>query len=106
MVPFFWTRQFGVSLKYVGHARNWDTVEIDGSLDAKDWMARLKRAGKVLAVVSVSRDLDSLRAWANARLGKTQRLPVLEILETLPRSAIGKVLKRELRDRYAGLVRA
>jgi long-chain acyl-CoA synthetase len=49
---------------------------------------------------------EALREWANARLGKTQRLSALEILDTLPRSAIGKVLKRELRDRYAGLVRA
>jgi long-chain acyl-CoA synthetase len=49
---------------------------------------------------------DALRAWADARLGKTQRLSALEILDTLPRSAIGKVLKRELRDRYADLVKA
>jgi long-chain acyl-CoA synthetase len=38
--------------------------------------------------------------WANARLGKTQRLSAIEIIESLPRSAIGKVLKRELRDRF------
>ena len=37
----------------------------------------------------------------NARLGKTQRLSALHVAEELPRSAIGKVLKRELRDRLA-----
>ena len=62
MVPFFWTRQFGVSIKYVGHAQGWDSVEIDGSLDTKSWLVRLKRAGKVRAVVSASRDLESLKA--------------------------------------------
>ncbi|HEY0844696.1 MAG TPA: class I adenylate-forming enzyme family protein [Noviherbaspirillum sp.] len=36
--------------------------------------------------------------WANARLGKTQRLAAVQITAMLPRSAIGKVLKRELRD--------
>jgi len=36
--------------------------------------------------------------WANQRLGKTQRLAAVELVEVLPRSAIGKVLKRELRD--------
>ncbi|RZI44442.1 4-coumarate--CoA ligase [Herbaspirillum sp. HC18] len=36
--------------------------------------------------------------WANTRLGKTQRLAAVEIASLLPRSAIGKVLKRELRD--------
>ncbi|HEX7889340.1 MAG TPA: class I adenylate-forming enzyme family protein [Ramlibacter sp.] len=41
-----------------------------------------------------------LRAWANERLGKTQRLADLRYLDELPRSDIGKVLKRQLRDRY------
>ena len=41
-----------------------------------------------------------LRDWANARLGKTQRLAAVNIVSSLPRNAIGKILKRELRDRY------
>ncbi|WP_396022709.1 class I adenylate-forming enzyme family protein [Cupriavidus laharis] len=40
--------------------------------------------------------------WANERLGKTQRLSALHVVDSLPRSAIGKVLKRELRDRITG----
>ena len=39
-------------------------------------------------------------AWMNQRVGKTQRLADLHFMAELPRSAIGKVLKRELRDRY------
>jgi acyl-CoA synthetase (AMP-forming)/AMP-acid ligase II len=50
-------------------------------------------------------EAEALRAWANARLGKTQRLAALAFVPALPRSPIGKVLKRELRDQYAGLVR-
>jgi acyl-CoA synthetase (AMP-forming)/AMP-acid ligase II len=38
--------------------------------------------------------------WYNQRAGKTQRLADLRFVDELPRSAIGKVLKRELRDRY------
>jgi len=49
---------------------------------------------------------EQIRAWANERLGKTQRLAALELMSTLPRSAIGKVLKRELRDRYAATEKA
>jgi acyl-CoA synthetase (AMP-forming)/AMP-acid ligase II len=41
-----------------------------------------------------------LLAWANARVGKLQRLAAVEFVESLPRSAIGKVLKRELRAAY------
>ena len=40
---------------------------------------------------------DELREWANAQVGKTQRLSAVRLLTELPRSAIGKVLKRELR---------
>jgi long-chain acyl-CoA synthetase len=45
---------------------------------------------------------DSLRDWFNARAGKTQRLAAVHVVGELPRSAIGKVLKRELRDSLAG----
>jgi acyl-CoA synthetase (AMP-forming)/AMP-acid ligase II len=41
---------------------------------------------------------EAIRQWVNAQLGKTQRLSALRLLDELPRSAIGKVLKRELRD--------
>lgn len=41
-----------------------------------------------------------LLGWANARLGKTQRLIDVQMCKDLPRGSLGKVLKRELRDRY------
>jgi long-chain acyl-CoA synthetase len=44
---------------------------------------------------------EALKDWLNARVGKTQRLSALHLGAELPRSAIGKVLKRELRDRYS-----
>jgi long-chain acyl-CoA synthetase len=43
---------------------------------------------------------DELRAWVNEQLGKTQRLADLRFIDELPRSEIGKVLKRQLRDAY------
>lgn len=43
---------------------------------------------------------ETLLSWFNGRVGKTQRLASLVLIDELPRSAIGKVLKRELRDRY------
>ena len=46
-------------------------------------------------------DPAEVLAWFNARVGKTQRLADLVKLDELPRNTIGKVLKRELRDRYA-----
>ncbi|WP_322094742.1 class I adenylate-forming enzyme family protein [Paraburkholderia bannensis] len=45
-------------------------------------------------------DAEALTGWANERLGKMQRLAEVVVADALPRSAIGKVLKRELRDSF------
>jgi long-chain acyl-CoA synthetase len=47
----------------------------------------------------------ALKSWANERLGKTQRLADVRFIDELPRSDIGKVLKRQLRDDYARALR-
>lgn len=43
---------------------------------------------------------DDILQWFNNQVGKTQRLNRLILTDELPRSAIGKVLKRELRDEF------
>jgi len=43
---------------------------------------------------------EELTKWANSKLGKAQRLSNIELRDTLPRSTIGKILKRELREPY------
>ena len=55
----------------------------------------------VVRAADASCDAPTLKAWYNARAGKTQRLAAVHLIDELPRSAIGKVLKRELRDRHA-----
>jgi acyl-CoA synthetase (AMP-forming)/AMP-acid ligase II len=42
----------------------------------------------------------ALRDWANARLGKAQRLHAVEFRASLPRGTLDKVLKNELRQPY------
>jgi len=43
---------------------------------------------------------EEIKAFTNAKVGKTQRVSDLVLIDVLPRSHIGKVLKRELRDAY------
>lgn len=54
----------------------------------------------VVAAPGHEDDPEALRAWANAQLGKTQRLSRVEFRAELPRNPLGKVLKRELRAPY------
>jgi len=58
----------------------------------------------VAFVVAPGADPEALRAAANAKVGKTQRLAAVLLVDELPRSHIGKVLKRELRDSFTGMV--
>ena len=61
--------------------------------------------GFVVLAPGAAAEPEAVRAFANARLGSTQRLSDVEVVPALPRSPIGKVLKRELRDGYAGPAR-
>ena len=61
-VPFFWSQHYDVPINYVGHAEKWDDLAIEGSVAAKDCLLRFKRKGRVLAVASIFRDLESLQA--------------------------------------------
>ncbi|SEF12831.1 Reductase C-terminal [Rhizobiales bacterium GAS191] len=61
-VPFFWSQHYDVPINYVGHAEKWDELEIDGDIMAKDCLVRYKRDGRVLAVASIYRDVESLMA--------------------------------------------
>jgi NADPH-dependent 2,4-dienoyl-CoA reductase/sulfur reductase-like enzyme/nitrite reductase/ring-hydroxylating ferredoxin subunit len=61
-IPYFWTEQFGVSLRYVGHAEKWDTVEVDGSLEAKNCAVTYRLNGRDIAVATIGRDVQSLQS--------------------------------------------
>lgn len=70
-VPFFWTQQFDMSLRYCGHGTGWEEVKIDGDLDGLDFTARYYRAGELIAAASVGRDLENLQIEEELRqLGK------------------------------------
>ena len=70
-VPFFWSAHYDVSINYVGHAEQWDSVEVDGDPAARDVSVRFKRGGRTLAVASIFRDVESLKAEVDMELQAT-----------------------------------
>jgi NADPH-dependent 2,4-dienoyl-CoA reductase/sulfur reductase-like enzyme/nitrite reductase/ring-hydroxylating ferredoxin subunit len=61
-VPFFWSQHYDVPINYVGHAEAWDEIAIDGDIAGRDCVVRYKQQGRTLAVASIYRDVDSLKA--------------------------------------------
>jgi len=61
-VPFFWSQHYDLTINYVGHAEQWDAIHIDGSLEAHDCAVTYMRANRRLAVATISRDRESLKA--------------------------------------------
>jgi NADPH-dependent 2,4-dienoyl-CoA reductase/sulfur reductase-like enzyme len=61
-VPFFWSQHYDVPINYVGHAEQWDDIEVEGDIPARDCLLRYRYKGRVLAVASIFRDLASLEA--------------------------------------------
>jgi 3-phenylpropionate/trans-cinnamate dioxygenase ferredoxin reductase subunit len=57
-VHSFWSDQFDQSLEYVGYAAEWDSITVEGSLPARDFIVRYIRSGKLLAAAAMGRGGD------------------------------------------------
>jgi NADPH-dependent 2,4-dienoyl-CoA reductase/sulfur reductase-like enzyme len=56
-VPFFWTTQLGISLRYVGHASEWDEIIYrDGTPEQRSFVAFYLKGGKLKAAAGVKHD--------------------------------------------------
>ena len=60
-------RSSGVSttmspIRYLGHAEQWDSIEVEGSFADRDCTLTYLRGGKRLAIATVQRDLQNLQA--------------------------------------------
>jgi hypothetical protein len=61
-VPFFWSQHYDSVVAYVGHAASWDRISVEGDIGKQDCVLRYERGGRVIAVATIFRDLDSLEA--------------------------------------------
>ncbi|HET6960265.1 MAG TPA: FAD-dependent oxidoreductase [Vicinamibacterales bacterium] len=60
-VPFFWSQHYDVTIRYVGHAEQWDAVSVDGAF-ASGCTVTYVRAGQNVAVATIGRDKKNLEA--------------------------------------------
>jgi apoptosis-inducing factor 3 len=77
-VPFFWSQHYDVPINYVGHAETWDTIDIDGDVMKRDCVVRYRLGGRLLAVASIYRDGDSLKAAAEMEQQAARNAPQAE----------------------------
>ena len=71
-LPFFWSQHYDLPINYIGHAEAWDEIAVDGDVMARDCAVRFKSKGRVLAVATIYRDVESLATEA-AMEGATRR---------------------------------
>src|SRR5439155_23364868 len=57
-VHSFWSDQFDQKLEYVGFAKEWDRIDVDGSLSDLDFIARYYAKDRLLAAAAIGRGGD------------------------------------------------
>lgn len=92
-IPFFWTQQGDLSIKYAGYASSFDTIAYRGDLEAKNVLAGYYREGSLRAVASLGRTQEFLAALEIIKAGgsippsrfKDPRVDLAEAIETRSR---------------------
>jgi NADPH-dependent 2,4-dienoyl-CoA reductase/sulfur reductase-like enzyme len=77
-VPFFWTQQFDLTLRYVGHATSWDEIVYKGDVSSREFLAFYIKDDRVRAVAGMNRDRELA---AVELLLQLDRLPTREQLK-------------------------
>lgn len=60
-VPFFWSAHYDITIRYLGHAPDWDAVQVDGDIAARDALVSYWKNGQRVAVAAIGRDLQALQ---------------------------------------------
>lgn len=71
-VPFFWTRQGGISVQYIGHAPDWDEIIVEGDIDEKDFIAYYVKNNLIYAAAGTGK---GKRLAAIQHLMRQDRMP-------------------------------
>jgi NADPH-dependent 2,4-dienoyl-CoA reductase/sulfur reductase-like enzyme/nitrite reductase/ring-hydroxylating ferredoxin subunit len=74
IVPFFWSQHYDVSISYVGNAQKWDRAEVAGDVSQRDCAVALRAGAATLAVITIGRDQQSLKAEVAMERGDANAL--------------------------------
>ena len=58
--PFFWTQQYGKSLRYAGHAARWDEIIYQGDVAKQDFLAFYVLDNRIVAAAGMNQDADMI----------------------------------------------
>ncbi|HEY6906285.1 MAG TPA: FAD-dependent oxidoreductase [Ignavibacteriaceae bacterium] len=87
-VPFFWTDQAGITLRYAGFVKDWDEIIIDGIVSHKNFIAYYIKNNMIVAAAGMDRDkeIDAVHL-----LMKNQKLPDVRSLRENPAGILSLV---------------
>ena len=71
-VPFFWTKHFDLSIRYLGHVGTQRAIAIDGDPAARNATVTYSLEARIEAIATVGRDLESMqrKVWMEQRLSQ------------------------------------
>jgi NADPH-dependent 2,4-dienoyl-CoA reductase/sulfur reductase-like enzyme/nitrite reductase/ring-hydroxylating ferredoxin subunit len=70
-VPFFWSKQYGSSLRYIGYAPKFDRIVFRGNVTDKFFLAGFYVGGKLVAAASVGKARELIRLGQLLEAGKS-----------------------------------
>ena len=77
-VPFFWTAQHGLQIRYVGYTPDYDRMLVDGDIKQRKFIAYYIKDGMVKAALGIGRDKEMA---ALNELIRMDRVPPVKDLE-------------------------
>jgi hypothetical protein len=89
-IPFFWTRQYGHSIKYIGYASSFDQVAFRGDVEDESFFTGYFQEGKLKAAASLEGGNEFI---ALGQLLEAGIPPSLEVFED-PESSFIETLNR------------
>ncbi len=77
-VPFFWTAQHGVQIRYVGYVKDYDRIVVDGTISERKFIAYYIKDGMVRAALGIQRDREMAALNELIRMDKVPPVKDLE----------------------------